>query len=575
MHAASSRSWIPARFLGATRTLTRAQELAIGVGFLLLCGWKMTDGLSRTLDLDVSWHEARYLAWVTHHADWPVPPEYSPLYVAFYQLEEMFRHNPVHLYYLHVAVIAILLPIAFFAYLWARSVPFVLALSASTYLLISAADLPVAPKPVHLALTIMFVALAIFVRLNEGRLRWLLILVAAGCLASVRPELLISFAVLAVYVAYRAARERPVDWGMAVTIPAALACLAPLWWRFGVPLFNERSMDAFSRHFTLNYVAWQHLGEDPLSADHLAIFHSVFGDATSIPAAFIANPLAFLHHVGLNVVHTPKAVIELFLGHYNVLLPRFEPYVAIEALLLGAVLLTIGLWAWRWAPGWLSLSSGPPGRGSRNGHGWEALLRDYPDGVCLFCFLIPYPIMLSVLYPRYHYALGLGLILIALGFIALAPRLRLPRLRIPGALAFLLLLLALTPSLGSAGASFTAGKIEVESRPNWNTVEYLRAFHPQSPIGILEAAWVEPFLDRNFTGVSQEEKHSGFLEFLAERHIGVVIANDRVRNDRRFSLDPEWQKFAADPERFGFRTVPIEESDILVYLRDDIAGPRQ
>src|SRR5260370_11641066 len=46
-----------------------------------------------------------------------------------------------------------------------------------------------------------------------------------------------------------------------------------------------------------------------LTADHLAIFRSVFGDAPSIPAAFIANPGAFLHHVGLNLFHTPKAVI--------------------------------------------------------------------------------------------------------------------------------------------------------------------------------------------------------------------------------------------------------------------------
>src|SRR5579872_3855877 len=99
--------WMPARVLVATGTLSRACEPAIGIAFLVLCGWKMMDGLSRTLDLDVSWHEARYLAWVTHHADWPVPAEYSPLYVAFYQLEQLFRQDPVHLYYLHIAVVAI------------------------------------------------------------------------------------------------------------------------------------------------------------------------------------------------------------------------------------------------------------------------------------------------------------------------------------------------------------------------------------------------------------------------------------------------------------------------------------
>src|SRR5260370_42400996 len=83
-----------------------------------------------------------------------------------------------------------------------------------------------------------------------------------------------------------------------------------------------------------------------LTADHLAIFRSVFGDAPSIPAAFIANPGAFLHHVGLNLFHTPKAVIEIFLAHYNVLLPRFRLFTAVEALLLGIALATALAIAW-------------------------------------------------------------------------------------------------------------------------------------------------------------------------------------------------------------------------------------
>ena len=50
----------------------------------------------------------------------------------------------------------------------------------------------------------------------------------------------------------------------------------------------------------------------------------------------------------------------------------------------------------------------------------------------------------------------------------------------------------------------------------------------------------------------------------------MVIANDRLRNDRRFSLDPEWRQFEAAPGHFGFHPFPIEESDILVYLKDDV-----
>src|SRR5437016_5109572 len=167
----------PALNGAAARPLSQTQQLTIGVLFLALCGWKFTVGLSRVMDLDVSWHEARYIAWVTQHTTGPVPPEYSPLYVAFYQAEELFTHDPVKLYYLHASLVATLLPIALFAYLMARSVPFAVALPCSAYLLISAADLPIGPKPVHLGLAVMFVALAVFVSLREGIVRWTLLLV--------------------------------------------------------------------------------------------------------------------------------------------------------------------------------------------------------------------------------------------------------------------------------------------------------------------------------------------------------------------------------------------------------------
>ena len=137
----------PTHGAAAARSLSHARLMTLGVLFLALCGWKFTAGLSRVMDLDVSWHEARYIAWVTQHAAGPVPPEYSPLYVAFYQFEQLFRHDPVKLYYLHASVIVTLLPIAVFAYLMARAVPFALALPCSAYLMISAADLPIAPKP--------------------------------------------------------------------------------------------------------------------------------------------------------------------------------------------------------------------------------------------------------------------------------------------------------------------------------------------------------------------------------------------------------------------------------------------
>ena len=52
-------------------------------------------------------------------------------------------------------------------------------------------------------------------------MRWALVLVAAGCLTLVRPELLISLGALVVYVAYRALREERANWRVAGAIPLA------------------------------------------------------------------------------------------------------------------------------------------------------------------------------------------------------------------------------------------------------------------------------------------------------------------------------------------------------------------
>jgi hypothetical protein len=297
----------------------------------------------------------------------------------------------------------------------------------------------------------------------------------------------------------------------------------------------------------------------------------VFGDIRSIPQALMANPPVFLHHALTNIIHMPTTLATLFLGHYNLLLPRFTMFTMAEAGLLG-VALAIVLWANRGAftpmprprP---AVASGFFGRSRAYLRGFT---QAYPDTIPMACFLLPFPIMMTVLYPRYHYALGMGLIPIAFALVVLGSRLRttLPDWR--GLLALPVLLIAIVPSLGSASPSFNArpGEMVVEPRPNLETVQFLRQLHPKSAVRLCQTGWIDPYLSDKFEAVQQERKTEGFARFIVDQRISVLVADKRLRSDPRFADDPEWAAFQQAPGSLGFAAHPLP-SGVVVYVKDD------
>ncbi len=571
LNSSLSTGSAPARASGRLIQLVAAHQIALGVLFLILCGWKFTFGLDRVLDLDTSWHEARYLAWVTGHAKLPVPAEYSPLYVAFYNLERWFVPDAINLYYLHDAVVATLLPACLFAFLMARRVPFWLALSAAAYFMICAGNLGVAPKPVHFGLAIMFLALALHARLGERPVRYWLLIVTAGLLSLTRPEFLLSLIAVVAYVGVCAVLDRGRRWQIVAALIAAVPVVGALYWWGGAPLFNDKSVEAFQQHFALNYAAWQNFPGDPHNADYLTIFREVFGNAHSIPSAFLANPAAFAHHAVANLFHMPATLGQIFLGHYNVLLPRYAIFTMGEAVLLAAALV---VWAVVCRQHLAAGVRGPalqrPGPFAALAAGLRRFVEKYPEAIPMGCFLIPFPIMMTVLYPRYHYAFGMGAILLGFALVAIGTRLR-PQ--VPGwrSLIALPIVFALIPSLGSAGAALNAraGDVAVTPRPNREIVEFLRRLHPAETVRICETGWVEPYLSDRFEAVSQERKDSGLAQFVATQRISIIVADKRLRADPRFTHDPQWVQFERDPAGLGFAAHPLP-SGAVVYVKDGI-----
>ena len=128
----------------------------------------------------------------------------------------------------------------------------------------------------------------------------------------------------------------------------------------------------------------------------------MFGNAQSIPAAFLANPGPFLHWMlWSNLLHV--VAFGVFLLHFNLFLPRYLSFGYIEAG-IAAVLLVVavryyGRQVVAAAPG--PALSGATRMARAIGH-LRRFGAEYPDAACLLLFLVPYATMMVVLYPRYH-----------------------------------------------------------------------------------------------------------------------------------------------------------------------------
>jgi len=332
-----------------------------------------------------------------------------------------------------------------------------------------------------------------------------------------------------------------------------LICAVALYAYVGFPMWGGRTVFAFAQHFALNYGAWHNV-EDPWTSDYQQIFQTVFPNANSIAGAFIANPSAFIHHLASNLIHTPVEVAGLIFGHFNVILPRFKLYTLAEAGLLAVALLPLVYpLARSYQPNWPIA--------------WR--VRFSPEAICLTIFALPFALMMILLYPRNHYALGLGAILFVAMVLILSRHLRAgPAL---STLAVCGLLLIMVPSLGSAGARIDAsiGTLSLVPRPALQTAYFLRGLGIRSVVRVCgaETPGAGIYAGPNFRSVSALDKQQSLIAFLTSHEIVVLVADDNLRRVAAFAQDPAWASFQSTPEKFGFTAHALPDSGgIILYV---------
>lgn len=543
----------------ATSLLQRPALVLVALdGLILVClvlsGLRLTAGLEAVVDLGL-FDETGYLYAGTHLPSFGLmPPAWAPLYGVWYYGLSHLQPDPVALYYLNYRVLAAGAPALLYLLLRSYRLPRLFALPVAWCFLLSVANLPVWPKPGSFALCLMLLLLLAARDLRAPTRSVLLLGVGSLVCSYVRPEYLLASGLLfGLYsvLLWRGRGGLKLRNELAQLIAALAATLVLISIFSLAPLdrTNNRSFEAFAQHYAINWSSWNQRPLDPWTEFDVAIADS-FGPAQGLGEAARANPAALGRHVATNIARYPGELARTFLQHFNPLLPADAPWAApAGAWLLGLSAAGALLWAT-----------------VQRRHELRERLRAQKLQLTIFALLAA-PALSSavIIYPRTHYLLlhGVLLVLVA-GLLLRGTAVERPRAALLS-LGVAVVLLALTPPIT---ATWYAALPQTYAHPNRSTVEFIRALQITEPTAILEdEGGFHVYLGDQFRRVSAELKASGTYDFLESNEIDLIVVSAKLRQDKRFAADPEWQALLASPGSAGFVSLPIPGTDRTLLYR--------
>ncbi|WP_420265573.1 hypothetical protein [Candidatus Magnetominusculus dajiuhuensis] len=505
---------------------------------VVLAGIKLTYGLERFLDIGL-YDESVYLYKGVMLASLGIPPPDSgPLYKAWYWVLSLFVKDNIKLYYLNYRIMAIAPAVLLYCLMRTYRTPMVVSLVVTFFYLISFGNLSVWPKPSHFAIVI---ALALFTikRHIPSNSKSALFLAGGTLLMSyARPEFFMSYVMfIGFYIVYAILKRRVMLWREELPALILLAVMSlSLFTIFGVPVSgeNNRSWNAFGQHFSLNLSKWQHTDKNPW-LDWETIVREPFGDAHSVAGAFIINPSAFIKHAGYNIVGLVHTVFGVFLMHFNVILPsRTGAKFVMEGYVLAALLIVAGFYF------------------------RKRLVRNFRENfneskmiiLCSSFIVAPSLISLVIIYPRYHYALIVGVFAAFVAAVVFSLKAPQP-IQKNAAISYALLFVLLTPySSPNPYFNYTSNNGQLQ---NVETIKFIRALNISKPVNMLEAeGGIAYYLGRNYGWIADWSKNTGFYQFLKSNGINMIVLSEALHSDSRFAGDKQWQDFLSNPRGFGF-----------------------
>jgi hypothetical protein len=526
-------------------------------GALLVAGWKYTSGFHAIVDIGLD-DETVYLTQGIDFLHFALPlADSAPLYAVWYSLLARVSPDAVALYYLNYRMMTIIPPILFYILLRRYRVSLPVSSFAALFLLITNANFLVLPKVNHFALMVLLVFL-ILASIPKSRALGFAIL-ALGCLAAayVRPEMYYAFGIcFAISAGLFLFRERALLNATALASLAVIAVAVGMY--VGYPLgASPRSFIAFGQHFSLNWQGWTKDTSLSPWTDWQKIVEMNFGQVSGIGQALLNNPPVFGRHVATNAINLPGMFVSTFATHAVVFLPfRMQ---TVEAY----IMLGLGI-------GWLLL------RRRTVLPRMRAAMRTERRFLLFACAICPvFLVTCLVIYPRTHYMLILGTLLLAVMAILLDP-LKDRQVRWPHTILIALVVVAITPN-----AVNLVGPLP-RPQPTVNAIQFMRGLGITDETYFLsEQFGYSSYLARDFRAdpgaawraFTGSQKDIPFNRFLREHRINIIFVTDDLLNNIRFREDPEWKAFLEHYESAGFVKLILPDGRRALYVDKTILPP--
>ncbi|MGK7923646.1 MAG: hypothetical protein AB4290_00080, partial [Spirulina sp.] len=332
----------------------------------------------------------------------------------------------------------------------------------------------------------------------------------------------------------------------------------------GNPLAGGRSFFAFSQHFAFLWMKRNDI--EPLNVDYYkVIMQSVFGDANSIPQAFIANPREFLIHIKINFFsYFHHSLSILFVDLKNDFFTLVNMTIRrLELMVLSLVLL---FFVFR----------------------WKRLLRQLNYAIVkrlsliFISILIPIFISSLLINPRFHYlVLQSVLVLTIIAYFlenSLTQILQKSKQKTGYPLLIALILLILTPNL-ARGWCLTnnfcliqrISTPETLHLPNLKTIEFMQSLQIEDQVNMVEAdGGYHVYLSDRYHYIPETKKQENFAIFLDKEKINTVVFTPALAKDANFSEDEEFINFLKQPEQWNFVKLKIPETQNLLFLSPEL-----
>jgi hypothetical protein len=513
---------------------------------LFLCGLKFTYFLEKEIDVRLM-DETVYLynGIELFKRDYP-SVDGSPLYAIWYWLLSLFNKDNLQLYYLNYRITAILPCLLTFIILRQHRVSTLLATLTSFCMMISVANLPIAPKPVHAAL-IFLLGFWVMANLFDRHKTLSLFILAIGSLFTsyLRPEYFLTFLGFSFLLC---------AWGVikksSKIIPYALVLFTTpivLHFIYGLAMFDNgnRNAQAIIQNLSYHLTVWNHLNVNPWTNSDTLVKERL-GEIHGLWDAFKASPSFFMCHIFDNATHYITALPKLFFIHFSIFLPSDNlQFRRTEGIAFGIFFV------------WIVLK--------------YKLLRiqnlreTLQENRLLFSYaaLCSIPGMLGavVQLPRYHYLW----VQITMAFIVLAIFLQkyVPvfKKEIPNRdLIFLaFLLIALTPRPSAYG------------QPNLITINALKSISlNQKEVNMLEMdGGYFVYLGENYHWIVLEPSNN-LQDFLEKKKVNMIVVSTNLKMDMELYYKDEWTSFLKNYNSFGYQAFNLPAEGRIALIRSDL-----